>query len=239
MLFRSVNGDRMLAILAADGEEPRWIQSDPGAGSQLSIEGSLTTVYLHRMRLTGNLDTDDAAIHLQGGRVHIQRSQIVDNNGGGIEAESNALVHIENSFVGGSGSVASALTVSSSTASVLYSSLASGTDIFVDVYAIECTSPLLVDIRNSFVASLDAVPVVGRRRGVVAAAGEQGARCADPETERRRMRDASVRPSACEERVRPEDRRRRDRGVSRGDDACLTTGRRSGRRPTGPGSSTR
>src|SRR5690606_26906615 len=45
----TVNGDRVLAILAADEEEPVWLQGGGAGGSHLSIEGSLTTVYLHRM----------------------------------------------------------------------------------------------------------------------------------------------------------------------------------------------
>ncbi|MBL4688658.1 MAG: hypothetical protein JKY37_28985, partial [Nannocystaceae bacterium] len=83
-------------------------------------------------------------------------SRIVNNSGGGVGASNGALLELENCFVGhGTGAMHAVNIVSGSEASIIYSTLVAGFDNFEDVYALQCTAPGAVVIRNSFLGTLD------------------------------------------------------------------------------------
>src|SRR5690606_32679406 len=113
---------RVLAIMAAPGEAPQWIGIDSVA-PHLSITGGSTIVFLHEMSLTGNNGLAGAALDVDAGRAHVQRSAIVDNDGGAVAAHDGALIHLENTYVGGDAPDEVAIEVTTADASILYSTV--------------------------------------------------------------------------------------------------------------------
>lgn len=140
-----LNGDRTVAFLANPGDAPRWVLAGGGL-PQLSVDGS--TALLDGLRLSGN--ADDLGIVVDGGRAWVDRSRIIDNNGGGILAQASAELVLRNCFVGGSINVIGVEVVDAS-ASVLYSTITTST--FAAAPAFGCTTPVTVDIRNSIIVS--------------------------------------------------------------------------------------
>jgi hypothetical protein len=110
-------------------------------------------VLLDGLRLSGN--ADDLGLSVSGGRAWVDRSRIVDNNGGGIVAEAGAELVLRNCFVGGGVDVVS-LDVNESSAAVLYSTIATST--FGVTPALRCSSPVAVDVRNSIIVSQGGTP---------------------------------------------------------------------------------
>lgn len=149
-----VSGNRTVAFLAAAGDSPAWALI-AGGGPQLAVAAG-STALLDGLRLSGN--ADDLGLRVTGGQVWADRSRIVDNNGGGIVAESNAELMLRNCFVGGDISDANALTVNGSTATVLYTTAGGG---FGAATALTCDAPATVTVRNSlFVARTDSDEIV-------------------------------------------------------------------------------
>ncbi|MCX4247133.1 right-handed parallel beta-helix repeat-containing protein [Paraliomyxa miuraensis] len=152
----TVNGGRTLAFLAAElgpgVDPPRWIRS-AGTSPQLTVGDA--TVLIDGLAITGNLSNAPPGVQINGGQAWVDRSRIVDNNGGGIVAESGATLTLRNSFVGDTTNGANALTVTSSTARVIYTTLGSGFDGFGDAFPILCTAPNEVTVRNSLLVSFD------------------------------------------------------------------------------------
>lgn len=136
-----------VALIAAPGQSPQWINTEAMNESTLSVSGADTRVYLDALRLsTGS----GAGLFCDGAEVDVQRSQIVNNDGGGISAMSGCEVFVENSFIGGSDNSA-ALNVNSSSADVVYSTLGGGT---INAWGLLCASPIAVGVRNSIIVAL-------------------------------------------------------------------------------------
>jgi hypothetical protein len=136
-----------LAIRAASNDEPVWTQPTLGGDSQITISGASTTVFLEEMRLSGNANSSLPAVDVIGGRVHAQRCAIVLNAGGAINAQDDALVQVETSYVGGSAESATVISIAGSDATILYSTLLSGQGL--GARSLSCSNPGTVAVRNS------------------------------------------------------------------------------------------
>ena len=140
-----------VAILAATGDNPNWIQGSGGMGPQLIINGN-GRAWLHRLEIRGNQNGGVAGVRVNGGRLHVQRSRIVGNTGGGISAEAGGFAIVENSFVGGNIDFAAVRVQSGADASVLYSTLVAGTSSSVFACPMAPMDAGDVTIRNSLIA---------------------------------------------------------------------------------------
>jgi hypothetical protein len=150
----TVDANRVLAFLAADGDVPQWIESAVGDLPQLAVtEGS--TVLMDGMQLSSNSSSMTPALRVTGGRAWLDRSRIVQNTGGGILAETGAELTLRNCFVGDGTNGANGLTVDGAAADVVYSSLGAGVDNFEDVFPVFCNGAVDVSIRNSLLVSFD------------------------------------------------------------------------------------
>jgi len=159
-----------LAFVAAEGDSPQWVNTAVMAPT-LSVSGAQTRVYVAgvRMRLNGNdtaLAVTEAQVDVrdcelasndilglscgEGSRVDIRRSRVVQNTGGGIVASSGCELNVENCFVGGDVEVAG-IDINDASATVLYSTVTAST--FGTVPALGCSSPMVVDIRNSIIVT--------------------------------------------------------------------------------------
>ena len=145
-----------VAILAAPGENPNWIQGGNMAGPHITINAS-GRLWLHDVEVRANQDSGVAAIRVNGGRLHVQRSRIVANLGGGILVENMGFAVVENSFVSGNGDTAAAVVVSSSAADVVYSTLGRPGN-FVGDPVLACASPEVLTVRNSIVVNQTGMP---------------------------------------------------------------------------------
>ena len=141
----TVDGGRVLALLANAGDTPT-LALIAGGAPQLTVGDG--TVLLDGLRLSGNADA--VGLVVDGGRAWVDRSRIVDNNGGGVLAQGGAELVLRNSFVGGSVDDATALEVDGATANVLYSTLGAGT---TNGVGLACTTPVSVVVRNSLIVS--------------------------------------------------------------------------------------
>ena len=142
-----VSEGRVLAILGAPGEVPQVLGVDASA-AHVSVSGASSIVFLERIALYGNNGLAGAAVQVDAGRAHIQRSSIFSNAGGGVSGDNGAFVHVENSFVGGSIVDAEAIAIrSASDASILYSTVLTGTG--STARSLQCTNAGTVDVRNS------------------------------------------------------------------------------------------
>jgi hypothetical protein len=154
----TVDGGRVLAMMAATGQEPTWIQPTLGGESQLTVLGASTVVFLHGMTLSDNANSSLPALDVAVARVHVQRSAIVANAGGAINAQDAALVHLENSFFGGSETNAGVIVISGSHASLLYSTSISGTSF--SVRSLSCNNGGTANVRNSILLGAHSNPSV-------------------------------------------------------------------------------
>ena len=143
----------VVAFVAAEGEQPQWVNTSVMAPT-LTVTGLGTRVYLHDVRLTGNLN-DLGLVLDDGAWVDVRRSRIVQNAGGGIRAQNGAELALRNSFVGGDVNDANAMEVNGAAAVVVYSTLGAGT---FNAAALACTSPIGVEIRNSILVSRGGTP---------------------------------------------------------------------------------
>lgn len=141
-----VSQGRVLAIVAAPGESPQMIVVD-GSAAHVSVLGAGTTLFLEGMLLYGNNGMAGAAVQVDVGRIHVQRSVIADHIDGAISGTNGAYLHVENSFVGGSEFGASAIHVFESDASILYSTVLAGYG--AQARSLSCANPDGVDVRNS------------------------------------------------------------------------------------------
>ena len=81
----------------------------------------------------------------------------MNNDGGGVGVTSGVL-ELENCFVGHASGATHAVRVDAgSNASINYSTVITGFNNFDDAYALQCTAPGTVAVRNSFLATLDNV----------------------------------------------------------------------------------
>ena len=140
-----VAGGRTLAFLAYAGDYPIW--DNVGVSNrQLTVNDAV--VLLDNLELSAYLAPDDVPLHVSGGDLWIDRSQIVQNDGG-IVVDGGALV-LRNSFVEGDVETIG-IEVIDATASLIYSTVANST--FSSIPALSCTGASAVDIRNSIVVS--------------------------------------------------------------------------------------
>lgn len=153
----TVDGGRVLAFLAAElgpkVEPPRWTQGGGGA-PQLRVDDG--TVLLDGLQLSGNASSMDPGVLVNGGRAWLDRSRIVDNNGGGAVAQNAGELVLRNCFVG-SPIDTTTVDLQGSTATLLYSSL--GASLGAST-ALACDGASTVTVRNSLVVSRDATPEI-------------------------------------------------------------------------------
>jgi hypothetical protein len=142
-----IAGGKTIALLAAPGEQPTLLGvSNPG----LRVEGVGTVVYMEGLALAGS--TTSLGLQVTAATAWVDRSRIVDNNGGGILAESGATLTVRNSFVGQDASSRVSIAVSESNAQLLNNTVIGGFG--MNTEALECTGVYDVDVRNSIFATL-------------------------------------------------------------------------------------
>jgi len=132
------------AFLAADGDAPQWINSSVDAPTLL-VSGT-AEAYVQDVRMTGNLN--DVGISADGGSVYLDRTQVVQNTGGGVSLTGGAYAQVRNCFLNGPTDLF-AFNSTSSEAIVLYSTIGGGAG---DGRALQCTAGS-VTVRNSIVVS--------------------------------------------------------------------------------------
>jgi hypothetical protein len=132
-----------VAILAADGEEP--LVAGLAGNPSLSVTGG-AVAYVQGLRFSGNTIAEGVSVN--GANLYLDRSAVVNNTGGGIVLENDAMGDLRNSFVEGDADVV-AMTVDGSAAEILYTTLGGQ----FDAPALTCTDPTEVTVRNSIVVS--------------------------------------------------------------------------------------
>jgi hypothetical protein len=146
----TVNGGRVLAFLANDGDLPLWLFA-PSTSPQLVVADA--TVFMDGIQVSGNGSSMHPGVRVDGGRAWVDRSRIVTNPGGGIVAENGAELVLRNCFVGGDVNDITALTVNGSTATILYTTAGAG---FGNATSLACGGAATVDVRGSlFIARTD------------------------------------------------------------------------------------
>lgn len=149
----TVDGGRVLAFLANDGEIPAWDTPGASMAPQLTVVDG--TVVLEGLELSGNGSSTSPGLLVDGGRAWLDRARVADNNGGGIVAQNSAELVLRNCFVGDGTNGANGADIDGASATIVYSTLGAGFDNFGDVYAISCNDPVAVSVRNSILVSLD------------------------------------------------------------------------------------
>jgi hypothetical protein len=150
-----VGGGRVVAFLAAQdvATPPRWLLG-AGGTSQLTVLAD-ATVLLEGLQLTANTSSSDPGVRVNGGRAWVDKSRIVQNTGGGIVAEGGSELVLRNCFVGDGTNGVNSITIDGASANILYTSLGSGFNNFVDVFPLRCIAPVDVSVRNSVLVSFD------------------------------------------------------------------------------------
>ncbi len=150
-----IDGGKHIALLAASGEAP--IVQGTGGNPGVRVEGAGTVLYTEGLWVVGN--TMGLGLRVNGALAWVDRSRIVQNSGGGVLAEAGAQLVLRNCFVGDGTNGDNALTVDGTTsmpsAEVVYTTLASGVDNFIDVFPVYCDGIVDVSIRNSLLVSFD------------------------------------------------------------------------------------
>ena len=148
----AVDGGKVLAMVAADGESPEF--QGVGASPGLAVQGAGTTLYLEALT---SADGNAFGLVCDGARADLRRARIVQNTGGGILAQGGCELSVENSFVGGTIDT-DALEAQSSTVSVLYSTLAASAMIAGSPAALRCDGSSTVEARNSILVGASPEP---------------------------------------------------------------------------------
>ena len=161
----SISGDRIIAIIAADGEGPRIL----GTNDPTITVGSGATVYLEGLRVA--LNGQALGVQVSGGEAWLDACRVVQNDGGGISVNSNGHVVVRNSFVAANGNDEDAITVMGASAEVVYSSLMAFTQ-FETPAALRCNAGASVDVRNSVVITTQNPDIVCTPALIANSAGE-------------------------------------------------------------------
>jgi hypothetical protein len=113
-----IDGGKRIAFLNAGGSQI-IIQ---GTGDPTFTVSDASEVYLHRLRVSGN--GSDLGLQVSGNNssLDLDRTEVVDNNGGGIAVAAGAYLRLRNSIVGGNGAAA-AVSVASGIADILAATL--------------------------------------------------------------------------------------------------------------------
>ncbi|MEM9463452.1 MAG: right-handed parallel beta-helix repeat-containing protein [Myxococcota bacterium] len=149
-----VGSSKILALIPAPGEAPSILGTGGSAG--ITVQDAGSTLYLDDLRVAGG---DGSGISCNGARADLRRSRIVQNASGGVLAQASCELSIENSFIGGTIDN-DALYVQSSTASVLYSTVAASARIAASPAAVRCDGASTVDVRNAILVGASDEPEV-------------------------------------------------------------------------------
>ena len=143
------------AILADDDNlVPQWVNTGGGAPT-LNIEDG-AEVYVQSLRFTLNGDGAFPGIVADAASLYLDRTSVVNNDGGGIVLTNAASGHLRNCFVGGNVNDVAALEVTATaTVDVLYSTVL-GAYQFGGGAALRCVESGAVTVRNSLLALVGA-----------------------------------------------------------------------------------
>jgi hypothetical protein len=146
-----------IALLAYPGESPEWAQNSPSGGTSLTVTGAGTTVFVAGLTIRSNQDTSEPAISVaDSAQLHLSKTIVRGNLGGGASAASGAQLRISNSFLGGDVNGVSAVSVDAASLDAVYTTLIGG---FSSSYALSCTNVGAGDsvlIRNSILVTQEA-----------------------------------------------------------------------------------
>ena len=138
----TLSGGRAVALLAAEGERPRVQGSGAPTflvdGATLLVDGLMVEGNNLGIRVTG------------GGGLVLDRTEVVDNNAGGIEVLMGSEALLRNTIVGGDRNNVYALDVRGSTVEVVYTTMVAG---FGTASALFCDGQASVEVRNSIMLS--------------------------------------------------------------------------------------
>jgi hypothetical protein len=101
------------------------------------------------MQLSSNSDSESPGLLVDGGRVWLDRSRIVQNTGGGIVAQHGADLRLQNCFVGGSVNNVPAVVVDAATVRVAYTTVIGG--LGMTPVALSCTLGSAASVTDSIV----------------------------------------------------------------------------------------
>jgi hypothetical protein len=151
----TVDGGRVLAFLAADGDTPAWAVIGGGAPQLAVTMGS--TVLIDGLRMSGN--ANDVALMVDSGRAWLDRTRVIGNLGGGIVAQNAAELTLRNCFVGINGGQfvdTRGITASNALLDIRYTTLAAndGTAATGPI-SMSCDAASTGEVRNSIVAAGD------------------------------------------------------------------------------------
>ncbi|NJK31996.1 MAG: hypothetical protein HC927_06000 [Deltaproteobacteria bacterium] len=140
----TIGEQKKVVIMAAEGEKP-VIQ---GVGNMPGMDmGGSSQVFLRGLKVTNG---GGVGIRLGVTETYIQRSEVVNNTGGGIVLEGGGNLVLENSFVGGNVNDVPAVSVVSGGLVINYSTLATG---FGNAPALFCSDGTGKSVRNSILVS--------------------------------------------------------------------------------------
>jgi len=147
----TVDGGKVIALVS-DGTAVREVDGQEG-NPTLTVTGTGTTVYLHRLELNGN--TDDVGVSVESSATfYADSAQLVGNNGGGVQLAGGTTGFIRNSMIGGDAGNSAAIT-SSGELSILFSTLGRDTNFGDPV--LECSGGT-VEVRNSIIVNQTNTP---------------------------------------------------------------------------------
>jgi hypothetical protein len=144
-----IDGNRIIALLGDGEDRPSWFGI---AAPTLTVDGA--TVFAQDIAWRSN--ALDPAILLDDATAWIDRSEIVLNQGGGIELVAGSALHLRTSVVGAGGSGLAdrqALRVEGSTIEVIASTIAGNDSSMAS--SIRCTAGGGGSVRSSIVVGLD------------------------------------------------------------------------------------
>jgi hypothetical protein len=146
-----IDGGKRIAFLNAGGSQI-IIQ---GTGDPTFTVSDASEVYLHRLRVSGN--GSDLGLQVSGNNssLDLDRTEVVDNNGGGIAVAAGAYLRLRNSIVGGDSSNVDAVGVANGDAEILSSTLFAG---FGNATALGCGLAGSATVRNSILVANTSSP---------------------------------------------------------------------------------
>jgi len=148
----TVDGGRVVAFLANDGDLPLWILAGGGSPQLTVLDG---TVLMDGMQMSGNASATDPGLLVDGGRAWVDRGRIVGNFGGGIVAQNSAELVLRNCFVGGGAQDVDAIALNDSTLDMLYTTAGGGGVLAGQARALFCGGGFTAEVRNSILVSAD------------------------------------------------------------------------------------
>ena len=144
----TLSGGRAVALLAAEGERPRVQGSGAPTflvdGATLLVDGLMVEGNNLGIRVTG------------GGGLVLDRTEVVDNNAGGIEVLMGSEALLRNTIVGRNGVDEPGLHVSGASVEVLYTTVVASTIEGEPSFA--CEGAYDVEVRNSIVLTHGGAP---------------------------------------------------------------------------------